>query len=395
MPSRVPPIARIRLARSLPRLLALPTALAVIGLVAATAGLILLPWPASIGAALAGALLVLAAAGWAAHLLSIRLDVEEAAVRVHWLGGERLHVLAPGPVTRVRLRGERASSLRSGSRWRGYDLGTARLRGEETIQVVRLAPTRTAILVPTEGGRLAVAAASEEELLDALARAARARERLAEVAGAAPPVEAPQPTEPEPQPKPEPLPEAEPIEATEPEPRALTGIERAMLEERLAREREAAETAAEAERIAAAQAFESAQLPPVPDASALPGPRPAEVAAHDRETSAREVRERRRPGWLRRPEGRLRLGRPKPSAAFVVLPLVGAAAVWLFGLTTDRLPEPGSDLGRLTALALVLAGPATSVGAIMARAWWPRLVGVVVSGGLVASVFIARALIPG
>lgn len=395
MPPRVPPIARIRLARSLPRVLALPTVLAVVGLAAALAGFVLLPWPTSIGTAFAGALLVLAAIGWTARLLSIRLDVEEAAVRVHWLGGERLHVLAPGPVTRVRLRGDRASSLRSRSRWRGYDLGTARLRDNETIQIVRLAPTPTAILVPTEGGRLAVAAASEEELLDALARAARARERLAEVAEAAPPVEVPQPTEPEPRREPEPRPEAAPIEVPQPEPRALTGIERAMLEERLAREREAAETAAEAERIAAAQAFESAQMPPATDAPALPGPRPAEAAALDRETRAREVGERRRLGWLRRPEGRLRLGRPKPSAAFVVLPLVGAGAVWLFALTTDRLPEPGSDLGRLTALALVLAGPATSVGAIMARAWWPRLVGVVVSGGLVASVFIARALIPG
>jgi hypothetical protein len=29
----------------------------------------------------------------------------------------------------------------------------------------------------------------------------------------------------------------------------------------------------------------------------------------------------------------------------------------------------------------------------MARTWWPRLVGVVVSGGLLASVFIGRALL--
>ncbi len=40
-----------------------------------------------------------------------------------------------------------------------------------------------------------------------------------------------------------------------------------------------------------------------------------------------------------------------------------------------------------------MAGPATSVGAVMAMAWWPRLVGVVVTGGLVASVFIGRALL--
>ena len=57
------------------------------------------------------------------------------------------------------------------------------------------------------------------------------------------------------------------------------------------------------------------------------------------------------------------------------------------------MPQAGTDLARLTSLALVLAGPATSVGAIMAMAWWPRLVGVVVTGGLAASVFIGRALL--
>ena len=55
----------------------------------------------------------------------------------------------------------------------------------------------------------------------------------------------------------------------------------------------------------------------------------------------------------------------------------------------------GTDLARLTSLALVLAGPATSVGALMALAVWPRLVGVVVAGGLAASVFIGRALVGG
>jgi hypothetical protein len=89
---------------------------------------------------------------------------------------------------------------------------------------------------------------------------------------------------------------------------------------------------------------------------------------------------------------RLTMLRPRPSAAFVLLPLLGAGAAWGLGHLNASYPEPGSDLARLTALALVLSGPATSVGAIMARAWWPRLVGVVVGGGLAASAFIARAL---
>ena len=90
---------------------------------------------------------------------------------------------------------------------------------------------------------------------------------------------------------------------------------------------------------------------------------------------------------------RIRLGQPGVRAAFVVLPMLGAGVAWGVGVATGNLPQPGSDLARLTSLALVMAGPATSVGAVMALAWWPRLVGVVVTGGLVASVFIGRALL--
>ncbi|MDQ2674058.1 MAG: hypothetical protein M3Y40_05330, partial [Chloroflexota bacterium] len=234
------------------------------------------------------------------------------------------------------------------------------LRGEERIQIVRLAPTDTAILVPTEGGRLAIAAASEPELIDALSRAARARQRLEELA---------QPEAAEP-------PAAEPEAPPEPEPHILTGIERAELEERLAEER--ARAAREAEAAAAAAAAMPATQP-----EAMP--RGAQTAA-----ITREERSARR--WGRRPAS-VKLGRPRPSAAFVLLPLIGAGAVWLLATVNGRLPEPGTDLGRLTSLGLVLAGPATSVGAIMARAWWPRLVGVVVTSGLAASVFVGRALL--
>jgi hypothetical protein len=73
--------------------------------------------------------------------------------------------------------------------------------------------------------------------------------------------------------------------------------------------------------------------------------------------------------------------------------MVGAGIAWGAGTYLGRIPEAGTDLARLTSLALVLAGPATSVGAVMALAWWPRIVGVVVAGGLAASVFIGRALI--
>lgn len=351
MPSAHPTIARIRLSRSLPRLLALPTLGLLAGLAAIGGGLLLVPGTLGLVVAGAGAALaVLAVVGFALPL-SVRLEIEESAVRVSWLGGERIYVLSPGPVTRVRLRGENASSLRGGRRLLGGQFGSARLRGEEQIDVVRLAPTATAILIPTDRGRLAIAAASEELLLDALSHAARARQRLEELEREVPPAEEP----------------PAPVEI-EVDPALMTGIERALHERQMAEEREAAEAA----QLAAAEA-----------------PATAEAGAAEAATTEAE------PATAAEPRRRLRLplGRPRPSTALVLLPLVGAGAAWGIGLMLDRMPDPASEVGRLTALALVLAGPAATVGAIMARVWWPRLVGVVVAGGLAAAVFVGRSLI--
>jgi len=356
MAKRVPPIARIKLARSTGRILALPGLMVVIGGVAAGVMALDLAAVEPVVRALvtaAGAVLV----GWgvliALRPMTARLDVEEAAVRLHWFGGERIYVLTPGPVTRVRLRGAESSRLRSRSGGLGWTLGPARLRDEEDIEAIRLAPSETAILIPTERGRLAIAPRSQQDLLDALSRAARARQRLEELAMAAP-IE---PTEPEPE---------SAAAVAEPEPHVLTGIERAELEERLGREELEARLRAEAE--SQAQAAPAEALDSMPTAAVA------------------EPKQRR---W----RGRVGLRRPRPSVAFVLLPLVGAGIVWGVASILGRLPEPGTDLGRLTSLALVLAGPATSIGAIMARAWWPRIVGVVVTSGLVAAVFVGRSLL--
>ena len=355
MAKRIPPIARIRLARSTGRILALPGLMVVIGAAAAgvmALGLVAVEPVIRALVIVAGAVLV----GWgvliALRPLTARLDVEEAAVRLHWFAGERIYVLTPGPVTRVRLRGAESSRLRSRSGGLGWTLGPARLREEEDIEAIRLAPSETAILIPTERGRLAIAPRSQDELLDALSRAARARQRLEELATAAP-VE---PTEPEPEPE-------SPAAVAGPEPHVLTGIERAKLEGRLGREELEARLRAEAEE----QATPAEALDSTPTAAAEPKPR----------------------RW----RGRVGLPRPRPSVAFVLMPLVGAGIVWGAASILGRLPEPGTDLGRLTSLALVLAGPATSIGAITARAWWPRIVGVVVTSGLVASVFVGRSLL--
>lgn len=368
MPPGPTSVARIRLARSAGRLFALPAGLV---LAAVAVGALAVPGPLPAGEparyaslAIAGGL-VLAAAAIVLRVLSIRLDVEEAAVRLHWLGGERRYRLAPGPVTRVRLVGENASQLRARSRWLGWSLGRARLREEEDIEIVRLAPTATVILVPTERGRLGIAATSEEQLIDALSRAARARERLEQLAAAASaaPSEA----------------DAASEEADAPEPeraRVLTGIERALLEERLARGREEAQAATQL-------------APAAPPAEAATSPHLSAIAPAPASTPAAAS-----PGrWRVRGRRVARIGTPGPSWALVLVPILGAGIVWGAATTLGRLPDPASDLGRLTSLALVLAGPAAAIGAIMARAWWPRIVGVVVTGGLVGSVFVGRALL--
>ena len=354
MPDRVPPIARIRLSRSLPRLLILPLLGLVAGAAAIGAGLLLVPGATGVAIVGLGGVVVLGALIGALVLLSVRLDIEEAAVCLGWLGGERIYPLSPGPVTRVRLRGEDASRLRASPRLLPWQLGPGRLRGEEDVEVVRLAPTSTAILVPTERGRLAIAAADEAGLLEALSRAARARQRLEDLTREAPPAHEPMRPSPE----------------VEVEPALMTGIQRAVFEGRMAQERAAAVGAAEAERLAAASGAQAIDAPAVEELE--------------------EPKER--PGRRRLARPRLAL-RPGPSLALLVLPLVGAGTAWGLAVLLDRMPEPGTDLGRLTALALVLAGPATTVGAIMARVYWPRLVAVVVAGGLTTAVFVGRALL--
>jgi hypothetical protein len=90
-----------------------------------------------------------------------------------------------------------------------------------------------------------------------------------------------------------------------------------------------------------------------------------------------------RPAWVQRP------GR---TAAVILLPLLSAGVVWGIAAILGRMPPAGTDLGRLVALGLVLAGPATTIAAIMARVWWPRMVLVVVTSGLATVVFIGRGL---
>jgi hypothetical protein len=392
----IEPIARIPLARSVPRLITAPLLGLLGGVASAAAGAMLASGPIGVGLMVFGGLVAIGALAAAAMLLSIRLEVDESAVGLLWPGGSRVYPLSHGPVTRVRLTGPAASRIDARRGMLGWAIGPATLRGNEAIEVIRLAPTASVIVVPTERGRLAIAPARDTDLLDALSRSARARQRLAALA--APVIPAVPEKEPQPEIAPEVAPEVQesgPVAQREyaappVERRVLTGIERVRLEARLEAEREAAdrgeflpapmepEPAVPAAPASAEQAHELRPEPPH-----VLGPEPPNAPIPERLEIPVAASGRRR----------MAVRRPRPALGLVVLPLFGAGAAWGVGLLTGRMPMPGTDLARLTTLALVMAGPATSIGAAMALAWWPRLVGVVVAGGLAASVFVARALI--
>jgi hypothetical protein len=263
-------------------------------------------------------------------------------------------------------------------------VGPARLRGDETIHLVRLAPSASLILVPTDGGRVGIAPASEEQLIAALAAAARVQQRLDQVVSRArarpieglveeaPRAEAPRPVPP-------------PRHETEPG-RVLTGIERVMLEERLAAERAAALAAAEEERRRAEE--EAARRA----AMAAQAPAPAVEPVPERR------RERRAP--------RITVPRPKLSLpsiggvsrgtllryAVAAVPLVLASGVWAIASVAGGL-ELADPEARLAAVSLALAGPGAALGALLARAFFPRLLGLVAIAALCSLVLLGRALL--
>jgi hypothetical protein len=297
----------------------------------------------------------------------------------------------------VPLSGEGAARLRTRLGPFGWGAGRATLRGEETIHLVRLAPTRSLILVPTDAGRVGIAPASEEQLIAALGAAARVQQRLDQVAARARSLPLDRLVEPAPRAvaPPPPAPDAG---------RVLTGIERVQLEQRLAAERAAALAAAEAERRRAeeAAALAAAEAEQRSTMAALVGEgRSARVA---RPTFRRPAF--RRPTVQRPSLPRLRLPRPHlalpaigrlPQEAasrylVAVVPLLFATVVWAYATVSGRLPI-SDDEGRLVALTLALVGPAAALGALVARAWFPRLLGLVAVSSVCALVLAGRALL--
>jgi hypothetical protein len=377
------PIAPVPLARSGRRLAVVPASLLAAGAVAVVAGLVRGDgWGLALVAA--GALVAALSVALWLILLSVRLEVEVATLHVRRFGGERRYTLVRGPVTRVPLRGPEAARLRPSFGALGWGLGRARLRGDETIELVRMAPTDTMILVPTDRGRVGIAPASEQQLLNALAAAARIQQRLDEVAERAK-AYAPAP----PPPAPEPVAAAR-AEGESGPGRVLTGIERAILEERLAAQRAAALQAAEAERQAAADAARMAAFIAAEEAG-KPILAAAQRPAARRSVSLPAVRLPRPHVEVRRPSLEVR-GERLRDFAVVVLPVLAALGVWAMAASQQRLDIPPAQL-RPVAAALLATGPAAALAGVVARIWFPRLLGLVTLTSLLGVVLVARALL--
>lgn len=371
-------ITSVRLARDRARLFAAPVICVLIAAAAVFGGL-LLGGPAGISLIGIGGLAALVAAYLVALVSSYRLLVEPGVLKLQWLGGERRYRLVRGSVTRVAVVGENAASLdpRFGSL--GWAVGPAMLRGDEPIELIRLSSRPPLIVAPTDRGRLAIAAAVESDLLAAMTHAVRLQERLDEVAArrAPPPV-----PEVAPPPPPPPAPVA---------PRVLTGIERTLIEQRLAAERAAAQAAAEVERAGAAAGVVPEGPPALEPAAAAvitaaPDAAPA-PAAVPRAARRRERAQWQRPAWLSVP------GPATVVAALpIALPLIGAGIAWTAVTVTGR-PALPIDEARILLAALALVGPLGAAGGLIARTWYPRLGGLVMVTSISALAMLTRTIL--
>lgn len=430
------PLARLDLARDARTQFALPVLMCLVG-----AGLVILAVVAGLTAALPAAVAVLmavlgigiqvAGAGLALRIRSLRLAVEPDYLHLTGIGVDRRYHLAPGNLARVSSEGvtrpRRPSSL-------GRAVGKATLRTTgETIEVIQLGASPSVILVPTERGRVALAAAAEAELVDALMAAARTRAARPSPpppeptrgALAAPPRIAGQtvtaatamaPAAPAAMPLPRPPEPAAP-------PRPLTGIERMELEERLALERRAAITGAQSEHAAASLTASAAAMtlpgrpatafppvaPPTPLAAApsaapaaiapaavpaapsiaTPAAVPAAPAAPSRTRAIPRALPRRRP---QRPMAR-RVGPANlwPDVGLLGGPLAAAAIVWAMAVFVGS--RPGAAGLDPIGFALLLCGPIAVLAAWLARSRWPRLAGLTSIAAVISLALVARSLI--
>jgi hypothetical protein len=413
--------------------------LVVIGLGVA-AGVLLGPGVPMAALLLIGAVLAVVG-GWVIlRIRSLRLRVEPDYLHLTGMGVDRRYHLAKGSLARVASAGlapRRRPSLL------GSAVGPATL-GDETVELIRLGATPSVILVPTEQGRVALAAAAEDELVQTLMAAARTRAERAPVAAtviSAPAAVTPAAVAPAAMaPAAPPPPPPPPVQPESPA-RPLTGIERMALEERMAEERRAALTGARTEQAAASLATAAALSPPAPPSVFVPpapppviapapeppptaetgspevaalfgeaapavapapalAPAPAVAAPPPLAPAATATPATSAPSRISLPRG---LPRRRPMAtrverpiftvdlAVLAAPLVGAGAVWFLAAATEAIPsDQGLDpIGA----ALLLSGPVAMLAVFLARSRWPRLAGLTSVSALIALALVARALI--
>ena len=102
----------------------------------------------------------------ALHVLSLRIEIRPGEVRVASILVRRRYRLEPGEVTRLEVeprRGVFGTQLGAF----GVEIGAGRSHGEP-VDVVRLAPVPTTLLLPTRPRRLAVVPSSRAKLVQAL-----------------------------------------------------------------------------------------------------------------------------------------------------------------------------------------------------------------------------------
>jgi hypothetical protein len=101
------------------------------------------------------------------HVLSLRLEIHPGEVRVTSILVRRRYPVQAGAVTRLRVE-PRKGILGTQLGGFGIEIGAGRTPAAESVDVVRLAPVASLILIPTRPARLAVVPSSERTLLRAL-----------------------------------------------------------------------------------------------------------------------------------------------------------------------------------------------------------------------------------
>jgi hypothetical protein len=161
----------IPLRRSVPRLVAVVGLRAAIGLAAVLTGLTTFGLVAAV-LYVAGGVVLVYALGLAAYLFTLRLETIPGHLRLRSLFGSRTYRLRKGEIRRLWVQFSRRP-LEARVAGLGVRFGEGQLGGETLVDVISLDESTTLVMVPVDGGRLAIAPDSEATVIDALRLAAK------------------------------------------------------------------------------------------------------------------------------------------------------------------------------------------------------------------------------